>query len=55
VLEELRDRRNRSLTLAAFVEIVHAAHDVPAARAAADELSGIADQLGGPYLSAVAA
>jgi DNA-binding CsgD family transcriptional regulator/tetratricopeptide (TPR) repeat protein len=43
----------RSKTLAALVEIVLAAHDLDAARAAADELAQIADDLGGPLLHAV--
>ncbi|MPZ70703.1 MAG: hypothetical protein GEU71_14420 [Actinobacteria bacterium] len=38
-LDEARDRVTRSRLLAAYVEIVLATNDVPAARAAADELS----------------
>jgi DNA-binding NarL/FixJ family response regulator len=42
VVEDAKDRRTRSKLLAAFIEIMLAAHDVPAARAAAKELSEIA-------------
>ena len=43
----------RSKVLAAFVEIMLAAHDLGAAGAAADELAHIADDLGAPLLHAV--
>ena len=46
---------SRARLLAAFVEILLAAGDVPAARAAADELSRIAADVGAPLLRAVAA
>ena len=55
VLDEARDRVNRSRLLAAHVEIMLAVDDVQAARAAADELSAIAAGLGAPLLQAVAA
>ncbi|HEY9479928.1 MAG TPA: response regulator transcription factor [Gemmatimonadaceae bacterium] len=49
------DRRLRSRLLAAHVEIMLAANDVRAARAAADELSRIAAELDAPFLHAVSA
>ncbi len=49
------DRVKRCRALAAFVEIVLAAGDVEAARAATDELSEFAADLDAPYLRAVAA
>jgi DNA-binding NarL/FixJ family response regulator len=55
VMDEASDRVARSKLLAAYVEIVLAAGDVRAARAAADELAQVADDLGGPLLGAVAA
>jgi DNA-binding CsgD family transcriptional regulator len=54
-LEEAQDRASRSLLLAASVEVMLAAHDVPAARAAADELSELAAATSTPFLDAVAA
>ncbi len=54
-LDEVQDRIARAKMLAAYVEIVLAAGDVPAARTAADELSEIAADLGMPFLHAVAA
>jgi DNA-binding CsgD family transcriptional regulator len=55
VMDESSDRVARSKLLAAYVEIVLAAGDVRAARAAADELAQVADDLGGPLLGTVAA
>ena len=54
VVEAAQDRLARSRVLPAHVEIMLAAGDVPAARAAADELSGIARDLGTPLLCAYA-
>jgi ATP/maltotriose-dependent transcriptional regulator MalT len=53
-LEEGQDPAARSHLLPACVEIMLETGDVGAARTAADELSGIAAQLDGPYLSALA-
>ena len=55
VMDEARDPVTRSRLLAAYVEIMLAASDVPAARAGADELAGIAEQLEAPLLRAMAA
>lgn len=55
VLEEARDRRRRSAVLPAYVEIVLAAGDIAAARAAAAELSEIAAGLDTPFAHAAAA
>jgi DNA-binding CsgD family transcriptional regulator len=55
VVDEARDRVTRSRLLAAYVEIMLAANDVPAARAGADELAGIAEQIEAPLLRAMAA
>jgi DNA-binding CsgD family transcriptional regulator len=55
VMDEARDQATRSRLLAAYVEIMLAASDVPAARAGADELAGIAEQLEAPLLRAMAA
>ena len=55
VMDEARDRATRSRLLAAYVEIMLAANDVRAARAGADELAGIAEQLEAPLLRAMAA
>jgi DNA-binding CsgD family transcriptional regulator len=54
-LDEAQDRIARAGVLVAYVEIVLAENDVPAARTAADELSEIAADLGVPFLHAVAA
>jgi ATP/maltotriose-dependent transcriptional regulator MalT len=54
-VDEAQDAVNRSKALPAFVEIAIAAGDVPAARAAADDLSKIAADLDVPLLQAVAA
>ena len=55
VVDEASDRLTRSRVLAAQVEIMLAAGDVQAARAAADELSAIAADLDAPLLGAMAA
>jgi len=55
VVDEAQDRVTRSKVLPAYVEIMLAADDVQAARAAADELSQIAADLDAPRLRAVAA
>jgi len=55
VVEDAKDRRSRSRLLAAFVEIMLSAHDVPAARAVAGELSEIAAALDSQFLRAAAA
>jgi len=54
-LDEAQDRVARSKVLAAYVEIVLAAGDVSVARAAADELTEIAGDVGAPLLHAAAA
>ncbi|MFJ7961212.1 LuxR C-terminal-related transcriptional regulator [Streptomyces sp. NPDC096319] len=54
-LEETPDRLRRARLLAPYAEIMLAAGDVPAAREAADELTGTADELDAPLLRAVAA
>jgi DNA-binding CsgD family transcriptional regulator len=53
--EPFRDRRHRSLQLAAAVEILLASDDVPAARRAADELLSIATVIDTPYVLAMSA
>jgi DNA-binding CsgD family transcriptional regulator len=53
VVDEASDWVTRSKVLAAFVEIMLAAHDLGAAGTAADELAQIADDLGAPLLHAV--
>ena len=55
VVEAAKDRRSRSKVLAAYVEIMLAAHDVAAARTAADELSEIATALNSLFLRAASA
>jgi DNA-binding NarL/FixJ family response regulator len=55
VVEDAKERRSRSRLLAAFVEIMLTAPDVPAARAAANELSEIAAALDSLFLRAAAA
>ncbi len=55
VMDEASDRVARSKLLAAYVEILLAAGDVRAARAGADELTQLADDLAAPLLGAVAA
>ena len=54
VADEATVRVARSQVLAAFVEIMLAAHDIHAARAAADELAQIADDLDALLVHAVA-
>jgi DNA-binding CsgD family transcriptional regulator len=51
-LDEAQDRVARSRLLAAYVEIMLAARDVPSARAGADELAAIAADLDAPFLHA---
>jgi DNA-binding CsgD family transcriptional regulator len=53
--DEATDRVMRSNLLAAYVEIMLAAHDVAAARVAAEELSAMAGDLDAPLLGATAA
>jgi DNA-binding CsgD family transcriptional regulator/tetratricopeptide (TPR) repeat protein len=53
VMDEANVPVARSKVLAAFVEIMLAAHDLGAAGAAADELAQLADDLGPPLLHAV--
>jgi len=55
VMEEPQDRRIRIRMLAAYVEIMLAADDIRAARAAADELSVLAVALAAPVLHAASA
>lgn len=55
VADEVRDAASRPPVLDAYVEIMLAAGDVGAARAAAEELSEIAGRLQAPLLDAVAA
>ena len=55
VMEEVQDRGTRPKVLAAHVEIMLAANDVDAARAAVDELSELAADIDAPFLHAVAA
>ncbi len=54
-LDEAQDPIARSRLLPAYVEVLLEAEDVVAARAAADELAGIAAQLDAAYLNALAA
>lgn len=54
VRDEAQDRGTRAEVLGACVEIMLAVDDLDAARAAADELAGIAADLGAPLLRAVA-
>jgi DNA-binding CsgD family transcriptional regulator len=54
LMDEADERLTRPDVLAAAVEIMLAQDDVPAARAAADELSDIAGELGAPFLRALA-
>jgi DNA-binding CsgD family transcriptional regulator len=54
-LAEAEDPLARSRLLPAFVEVTLGAGDAEAARAAADELGGIAEKLDAPYLNALAA
>jgi len=54
-VDEAQDRATRARLLSAYVEIALAASDVGAARAAAEELSNIAADLGARFLQAVSA
>jgi DNA-binding CsgD family transcriptional regulator len=54
-MDEATDRQTRSRLLAASVEILLAAGDVPAARAAVDELAHLATSLDAPFLRAISA
>ena len=54
-LDEAQDPIARSRLLPACVEVLLEAGDVEAARALADEFTGIAEQLDAPYLKALAA
>lgn len=54
-LDEAQDPIARSRLLPAYVEVMLEAEDVQAARAAADELAGIAAEFDAAYLNAVAA
>jgi DNA-binding CsgD family transcriptional regulator len=54
-LDEAQDPMARSRLLDAYVEVLLEAEDAGSARAAADELAGIAAQLGAAYLDALAA
>lgn len=53
-VEEAADQRTRSNLLPAFVEILVAAGEMDEAGRMADELNGIADTIGAPYLGALA-
>jgi DNA-binding CsgD family transcriptional regulator len=55
VLRETGHRRARAKVLSAAVEILLACNDVAAARAAADELDGLAQTIATPFLRATAA
>lgn len=55
VVDQAGDRITRSHLLSAHVEVMLAAQDVPAARAAAAELAEIARDLDAPYVRAVSA
>ena len=54
LMDEADERLTRPDVLAAAVEIMVAQDDLPAARAAAEELSDIAEELGSPFLRALA-
>jgi DNA-binding CsgD family transcriptional regulator len=54
-LDQAQDRAARSQVLAALVEVLLAAGEVPAARAAAEELAELAGEVGPPPLRAAAA
>jgi DNA-binding CsgD family transcriptional regulator len=53
--DEVTDRLTRARVFSAYVEIALATGDVAAARATADELTGIAADIGAPLLTAMAA
>lgn len=54
-VDEAADRHSTARLLRGYVEIMVAAGDVPSARTGADALRSTADDLGGPWLDAVAA
>jgi DNA-binding CsgD family transcriptional regulator/tetratricopeptide (TPR) repeat protein len=54
VIEDARDRPERARILDAYVEILLAAGDIPAARDAAEDLKRMAADLDSPYLRGVA-
>jgi DNA-binding CsgD family transcriptional regulator/tetratricopeptide (TPR) repeat protein len=54
-VDEARDRSTRARLLGPYVEIMLATDDLPAARAGAEELAGIAAGLDAPFLRAAAA
>ena len=54
-LDEAQDPMTRSRLLPGYVEVMLEAEEVGAARAATDELAGIASQFDAPYLHALAA
>ncbi len=54
-LDEAQERRTRPRVLAAYIDIMLAADDVAAARAASEELSDIAAALDVPFMDAVSA
>lgn len=54
-VDQAADRAARAKLLAAYVEIMLAAGEVPAARAGADELAEFADEVAAPLLRAVSA
>ena len=49
-----KGRPNRAIVLGAYADIMLAANEVAAARAAADELNGIAEKIDAPFLRALA-
>lgn len=55
VVDETQDQVGRAKVLSAYVEIMVAAGDLPAARAGAEELSKLAESFGAPLLRAIAA
>jgi DNA-binding CsgD family transcriptional regulator/tetratricopeptide (TPR) repeat protein len=55
VVTENHDHLERAALLSAFVDIMLAVDDVAAARPAAEELAGIAEAVGAPYLQATSA
>ena len=55
VVDQTQDIATRARLLAAYVEVALAADDLAAARAAADELAGIAVDIDAPFLNAVSA
>jgi hypothetical protein len=55
VLDETPDLAARAKVLPAFIDIMLATHDIGAGRVAVDELRRVADELGAPYVRALAA